>query len=186
MQATRGAPLTRAGDQPPLDAPDTSGTSSASPRIGLCAVVFAVTYAADVVSKIVAVRLLSAGSDVVVVPGVLDLHLTRNPGAAFSVATGMTVLLSLLAVVVVVVLVRVAARLRDRTWAVALGLLLGGALGNLTDRLVRAPGPLRGHVVDFVQLPHWPVFNVADSSIVIAAVLIGWQSVRGVGVDGRG
>ena len=147
--------------------------------------VVAVAYAADVITKIVAVETLAGGPDVAVVLGVLDLHLTRNPGAAFSVATGLTALLTLVAAVVAVVVVRIATRLRDRTWAVALGLLLGGALGNLTDRLLREPGPLRGHVVDFLRLPHWPVFNLADVAIVVAAALILLQSVRGVGVDGR-
>jgi signal peptidase II len=68
---------------------------------------------------------------------------------------------------------------------VALGLLLGGALGNLTDRIFRSPGPLRGHVVDFLELPHWPIFNLADSAIVLGAVLITLQSLRGVHLDGR-
>jgi signal peptidase II len=78
-----------------------------------------------------------------------------------------------------------ASRLRDRTWAVALGLLLGGALGNLTDRLVRQPGFMRGHVVDFLELPNWPVFNIADAALTVAAVLVVVQSLRGVGTDGR-
>jgi signal peptidase II len=76
-------------------------------------------------------------------------------------------------------------RLRNRTWAVALGLLLGGALGNLTDRLVRQPGVMRGHVVDFLELPNWPVFNIADTALTLAAVLIVVQSLRGIGTDGR-
>jgi len=148
--------------------------------------VVAVTYAVDVITKIVAVKTLTGRPDVEVIPGVLDLHLTRNPGAAFSLATGLTVVLTLIAAAVAAFIIRISTRLRDRVWAVALGLLLGGALGNLTDRLLREPGPLRGHVVDFLQLPHWPVFNVADAAIVVAASLILVQSLRGVGVDGRG
>jgi signal peptidase II len=78
-----------------------------------------------------------------------------------------------------------AGRLRDRGWALALGLLLGGAVGNLLDRLFRQPGPMRGHVIDFLQLPNWPVFNLADSAICLAAALVVWRSLRGVELDGR-
>jgi signal peptidase II len=93
--------------------------------------------------------------------------------------------LTVAALGVVLVLGWLAPRIRSRVWAVALGLLLGGALGNLTDRMLREPGPFRGHVVDFLRLPNWPVFNLADSCIVVAALLIAVQSVRAVGLDGR-
>ncbi len=185
MQAARGASLIDSGDTHTVRASSDDGPGNTR-RLRLFTVVVALTYLADVTSKVVAVAVLTGRPDIVVIQGVLDLHLTRNPGAAFSVATGLTVLLTLLAAGVAIAIVRIAARLRDPTWAVALGLLLGGALGNLTDRLVRAPGPLRGHVVDFLALPHWPVFNLADSAIVVAAALILLQSVRGVGVDRRG
>ena len=99
-------------------------------------------------------------------------------------APGLTVLLTAIALVVVVVVVRLSGRVRSAGWACALGLLLGGALGNLTDRLLREPAPFRGHVVDFLRLPHWPVFNLADSCIVAAALLIALLSVRGIGLDG--
>jgi len=79
----------------------------------------------------------------------------------------------------------VSRRLGSTLWAVALGLLLAGVAGNLTDRLFREPGPMRGHVVDFLRLPHWPIFNVADVCINIAAVLIVVQALRGIGVNGR-
>ena len=72
-----------------------------------------------------------------------------------------------------------------RAWAIALGLLLGGALGNVTDRIFRDPAPFRGHVVDFIELPHWPVFNVADTAICVAAALFVLLSVRGIHLDGR-
>ena len=115
---------------------------------------------------------------------VLQLNLTHNPGAAFSIGTGSTWLLTAIAGAVVVFIVITARRLGSRGWAVALGLLLGGSMGNLTDRIFRAPGPGRGHVVDFLQLPHWPIFNIADSAIVSAAVLIGLLAFRGISVDG--
>ncbi|SBW25681.1 lipoprotein signal peptidase [Candidatus Protofrankia californiensis] len=139
----------------------------------------------DVVTKIVAVAHLSNRAPVDLVPGLLDLRLTRNPGAAFSLAGGATVLFSIVALVVVVVIARTARTLKSLPWAVVLGLLLGGALGNLTDRIFRAPAPLRGHVVDWIHLHHWPVFNIADSAIVIGGVLAVILGARGVGLDGQ-
>ncbi len=85
--------------------------------------------------------------------GILQLRLVRNPGAAFSFATDMTVVLTVVAAIVVVVILRLSRRLTSVPWAVALGGLLGGALGNLIDRALREPAPLRGHVVDFLELP---------------------------------
>ena len=128
---------------------------------------------------------LVEGEPVQLVPGVLDLYLLYNPGAAFSLATGMTWVLTLVAGAVVVGVALMARRLGSRAWALTLGLLLGGALGNLTDRLLREPGFGVGHVVDFLRLPRWPVFNLADTSIVVAAVLVVVLSFRGIGVDGR-
>ena len=112
------------------------------------------------------------------------LHLTRNPGAAFSTGTEYTVLLSLLAVVAVAVVLFLSRRVGSAGWAVAFGLLLAGVSGNLTDRLLREPGPLRGHVIDFLMLPNWPVFNIADICINTAAGLILLQAFRGVRLDG--
>jgi len=114
----------------------------------------------------------------------LRLDLVRNPGAAFSTGTSYTLLLSVIAVIAAAVVIRFGGRLGDRTWAVALGLLLAGVCGNLTDRVFREPGIMRGHVVDFLELPHWPVFNVADMLIDAAVVLIIVQTWRGIGVTG--
>ena len=108
----------------------------------------------------------------------VELRLSRNPGGAFSILTGFTPLLAVLAAIVAVVLVRVAQRARDPVMVVALSLVLGGALGNLIDRLFRAPGFLRGEVVDFVRVGAFPTFNVADSAVTIGAVLLllwGWR-----------
>jgi signal peptidase II len=115
----------------------------------------------------------------------LQLNLTHNAGAAFSIGTGATWVLTATACAVVVFVIITARRLGSRGWALALGLLLGGSLGNLTDRMFRAPGPGRGHVVDFLQLPHYPIFNIADSAIVSAAVLIAVLAFRGIGIEGR-
>lgn len=120
-----------------------------------------------------------------VVGNLLKLHLTHNPGAAFSIATNATWLLTIIAIVVIGATIFIACRLRSKPWACALGLLIGGALGNLTDRFVRTPGGGRGHVVDFLELPHWPIFNVADCCVVSAACLIALLAFLGIGIDGR-
>lgn len=145
----------------------------------------ALVYALDQVTKALAVQSLQPGEVVRVVEHVLVLHLVRNPGAAFSFASGATWVFTAIAVVVVLAVLRTARRLRHRGWAVGLGLLLGGAAGNLTDRLLRAPGIGRGHVVDFLELPHWPIFNIADSAICAAAAVVVVLAVRGVDVDGE-
>jgi signal peptidase II len=119
-----------------------------------------------------------------VVGSLLRFDLVRNPGAAFSTGTSYTVLLSVIALVAAGVVIRFGRRLGDRTWAIALGLLLAGVCGNLTDRIFRDPGVLRGHVVDFMELPHWPVFNVADMLIDAAVILVIVQTWRGVGITG--
>jgi signal peptidase II len=183
MQAARGTPLSQpegTGEEPGAARP-----ASTSRRIRLFAAVAAAVYTIDATSKILVVHDLTGDEPISLLGGLLTLRLTRNPGAAFSTATGYTVLLTLVAIGVVVCVTRLAARLGSTGWAVALGLLLGGALGNLTDRIFRSPGPLRGHVVDFLELPHWPIFNLADAAIVLGAVLITLQSLRGVHLDGR-
>jgi signal peptidase II len=143
-----------------------------------------VVLALDQISKYFAVRNLSDGHRVDLIGSAFGLRLTRNAGAAFSTATGATWLLTVVAIAVVIVIIRISRRLGSRGWACALGFLLGGALGNLTDRLARAPGVFQGHVIDFLEFPHWPIFNLADSSITTAAVLIALLSLAGIGIDG--
>lgn len=182
MQAARGASLT--GDEFGSDQDATGPTRSRARYLALFAGVALTAYLVDVVTKVLAVDRLTDRPDVEVVGDILVLHLVRNPGAAFSTGTAYTQLFSLLAVAALVVILWFARRIGSAGWAVALGLLLAGVGGNLTDRLVRAPGPLRGHVVDFFMLPHWPVFNVADICIDVAAALILVQVYRGVRLDG--
>ena len=155
-------------------------------RIGVLIGVAALVYAADVISKVIVVATLTETKPVPVIGSLLRLDYIRNPGAAFSLgADGYTVVFTLIAAAVIVAILRVARTLASRRWAVALGLLLGGALGNLTDRIARSPGPLRGWVVDFIQLPHWPVFNLADSAICCAGALMVLLTVLGLRPDGH-
>jgi signal peptidase II len=125
----------------------------------------------DQLTKIWAVAALSDGP-ISIIGDDVELHLTRNPGGAFGRFQGLTPLLAIGAAVVAIFLVRSVHRTRDPWTVAALTLVLGGALGNLTDRFARSPGFLRGHVVDFVKVGWWPVFNVADSCVTIGAVLL--------------
>jgi signal peptidase II len=159
-------------------------------RIGLTLVIAALAFALDLVTKIIVVATLQNQEPVPVLGGLVYLQLIRNGGAAFSLATGMTWVLAIVAAVVVVAIIWLARRLRSVGWAIGLGLVLAGALGNLTDRIFRAPGPLQGHVIDFISVfePNagaWPIFNVADSCICVGGVLIVLLSLLGKDYDGR-
>jgi signal peptidase II len=174
-----------------VSAPDAPGSTPSPPRsrVLLLAGIAALVLAADVLTKVAAVARLEGREPVELLGGLVYLVLVRNPGAAFSLATGYTWVLSLVAVAVVVVIARIARRLRSTGWAVALGLVLGGALGNLADRIFRTPGLLRGHVVDVVSLlvpdgSVWPVFNLADSSIVSGGMLLVLLALTGRELDG--
>ncbi|WP_037177207.1 signal peptidase II [Rhodococcus sp. UNC363MFTsu5.1] len=138
----------------------------------------------DLVTKILAVRHIKPGDPISLIGDVVTLTLVRNPGAAFSMATGMTWVLTLVAIGVVIGVIKIGRTLRSPWWALGLGLVLGGALGNLIDRIFRAPGPLQGHVVDFVSVGWWPVFNVADSAIVCGAILLVALTLFGFEPDG--
>jgi signal peptidase II len=141
----------------------------------------------DIITKIVVVDRLDPSSPVRLLGGLLTLRLIRNPGAAFSLGESFTFVFALLSVAVLIfVVVKLVPMLGHTGWAVALGLLVAGVGGNLTDRLFRQPGFLRGHVVDFLQLPRWPIFNVADMCITSAAVLIMVLSVfKNVAISGE-
>ncbi|WEO79048.1 signal peptidase II [Cryobacterium sp. SO2] len=144
-------------------------------------------YAFDQLSKALVVRTMTEGETARVLGDVLQLHFIRNPGAAFSFATGLTWVFSLIAAGVVVFIVVFARRIRSTRWALVFGLLLGGVLGNLTDRLFREPSFGMGHVVDFIYTP-WmmpAIYNIADSCIVVSMVLFMLLTLRGIGLDGR-
>jgi signal peptidase II len=162
------------------------GDLLAAPRTWLLFAAVAVTLLVlDQVSKVLAVRHLTGEPDVEVLGEVLQLHLTYNPGAAFSLGTRFTVVLSVLACTATLVVLWISRGVASRWWAVALGFLLAGIAGNLTDRLFRDPSPFRGHVVDFLMLPNWPVFNVADICINVGVAMVLVQVLRGVALDGR-
>lgn len=181
MQAETGAALTpEAGDDATTSPPRPHRRS----LFWLVLAIAAVWVATDQITKNIAEDALSDGSTRPFIGELLQFHLTYNPGAAFSMGTGSTGLLTILAVTVCVVIVWNASRLGSRGWAIGLGLLLGGALGNLTDRLTREPGFGKGHVVDFLMLPNFPIFNVADMGITFAAVTIGILALRGINPDG--
>ncbi|GAA2355785.1 signal peptidase II [Saccharopolyspora halophila] len=175
------------GEEPagPRDASRSGAGKSLALLFGIAAVALGI----DIVTKVAAVANIEGGPPVKVLGGLFYLDVLRNPGAAFSLATGLTWVLALLAIVVVGVIVWLAPKLRSSGWAIGLGLVLGGACGNLVDRIFRAPGPLQGHVVDFLSFLApggrvWPVFNVADSCIVVGGVLVVLLSLLGRDYDG--
>nr|WP_234322763.1 signal peptidase II [Streptomyces sp. NRRL S-350] len=153
-------------------------------RVGVLLVVAVLAFLIDLGSKLLVVAKLENHSAIKVVGDVVTLQVIRNSGAAFGMGQALTVVFTMIAAAVIVVIWRIARRLYSLPWAVALGLLLGGALGNLTDRLFRAPGVFRGHVVDFISVQHFAVFNLADSAIVCGGILVVLLSFRGSNPDG--
>ena len=152
-------------------------------RIRLLVSVAAVILLLDIVTKVLAVKLLTPGQPVSIIGDTVTWTLVRNSGAAFSMATGYTWVLTLIASGVVVGIIWMGRRLVSPWWAIGLGMILGGAMGNLVDRFFRSPGPLRGHVVDFLSIGWWPVFNVADPSVVGGAILLVVLSLFGFDFD---
>jgi signal peptidase II len=146
--------------------------------------------ALDLVSKVLVVAELMHRPPVKLPGGFLWLVHARNPGAAFSFAEGATVVFTAVAAIVIVVIVRTASKLRSTAWAISLGLVLGGAAGNLVDRLFRSPAPLRGWVVDWISLRSpdgrmlFPIFNLSDSGIVCGGILAVLLALLGVEMDG--
>ena len=145
---------------------------------------FALTAAAgvalDQISKAVVVQRYSGHEPIQVIGSVLMIDVSRNPGAAFSFAPAATAVFALLALAISAVIIRTAGRLRSVLWAISLGLILAGAVGNLIDRVVRSPGFGRGAVVDFIYVKHFATFNIADSCITCGAVLAVLLVLRGV------
>lgn len=140
--------------------------------------------AIDQLTKVWAESALTDRAPIPLIGEFLQLRLIYNSGAAFSLASGQTWLLTVLVVVVLAVAVRISRKVGSRGWVAALGLLIGGAVGNLIDRLFRPPSFAEGHVVDFIDYNGWFVGNVADIAIVAGAILMALLSFRGIRVDG--
>ena len=172
-----------AGGEPSTDVEVTPAGNRRLVRVTFS--VAAAIVVVDQITKFLAVRYLEGHPPVEVVGTWVQLLFLRNSGAAFSIGTGVTFIFTAIAVAVVVVIVRTSRKLGSLGWAIALGGLLGGAVGNLIDRVFRDPGFLQGHVVDFIALPNFAVFNIADASIVCSAIFMVLLSLRGVELNGK-
>lgn len=171
----------------PVDPADSPAKKYSWPLVGLLLLLAVVTVVVDQVTKSIVVATMFEGQSITVINHVLYLIFVRNPGAAFSMVSGQTWIFSILAAVVTAVIIWSLSRIKSRAWAVVFGLLLGGTIGNLIDRLFREPGFGIGHVVDFINLP-WlmpAIFNVADIAISTAAVMFVLLVLLGIGLDGR-
>lgn len=153
-------------------------------RIILLFCVAVLAYLLDLSSKMLVVAKLEHHEPIEIFGDWLRLDAIRNAGAAFGLGEAFTIIFTIIAATVIVVIARLARKLYSLPWAIALGLLLGGALGNLTDRIFRAPGVFEGAVVDFIAPAHFAVFNLADSAIVCGGILIVILSFKGLDPDG--
>ena len=169
------------------ETPDSTGTGRN--RKGMAAIAMlglaAAALVADQLTKLWVVRTMTEGQITDVLPPLLRWHFIRNPGAAFSIGTDFTWVFTIIMVLVSGFLVYLMFKVRSLAWATALGLVLGGALGNLTDRLFRAPSFGQGHVVDFIAFPNFAIFNIADSCVVCGVILVCLLTRRGIGIDGK-
>ena len=138
----------------------------------------------DFATKSWALNSLDSRNPVKLIGNFLQLTLFKNSGAAFSLAQGATIVFTIFAIVVVAAIAYYSTKITSFGWSIVLGLALGGILGNLTDRIFRAPGFFTGHVIDWIQLPNWPVFNLADSAIVVAASIAVVLSIRNISPTG--
>lgn len=177
-----------AATEPQAKAPASKGSGSTVNVRALIALalVAAVVYSLDQVTKFLIVTNLTEGEQVRAIGELLQFHFVKNSGAAFSIASGSTWIFSIAASAVTIFIIGFARRIRSVGWAVLFGMLLGGTTGNLTDRLFREPGFGVGHVIDFIQVQGFPaIFNIADSFIVASMGLFIILTIRGVGLDGR-
>ncbi|MEU6273464.1 signal peptidase II [Streptomyces populi] len=172
------------GDRSGADAPAPAERPRGKRRIAVLFTVAVLAYALDLVSKMVVVAKLEHHDPIDIAGDWLRFEAIRNAGAAFGFGQAFTVIFTVIAAAVIVVIARLARKLYSVPWAIALGLLLGGALGNLTDRIFRSPGVFEGAVVDFIAPKHFAVFNLADSAIVCGGILIVLLSFRGLDPDG--
>jgi signal peptidase II len=139
-----------------------------------------VVWLIDLGTKVWAVEVLSSRANVQIIGSFLQLTFVQNSGAAFGIGAGSTIIFTFFALAVLIFITRYALQITSKGWALVCGLVLGGILGNLTDRIFREPSFLQGHVIDWIQIPNWPVFNIADSAIVIAAVVAIILTIRNI------
>jgi signal peptidase II len=168
------------------DAPPSAGRPKSSGRaLAVLGALAVVAYGLDQLTKLWVTSRMLEGQRIPVIPPLLHWYYIRNSGAAFSIGENVTWVFSIIMTLVSAAIILYARRVRSLAWATALGLVLGGALGNLTDRLFREPSFGMGHVVDFIQLPNFAIFNVADSAVVTGVALICLLTVLGIGADGQ-
>lgn len=177
-------PAAAAGESATGEAEAAAAPPRGRRRIAVLFAVAAFAYALDLISKLIVVAKLEHHPPIEIVGDWLKFEAIRNAGAAFGFGEAFTVIFTMIAAAVIVVIARLARKLYSLPWAIALGLLLGGALGNLTDRIFRAPGVFEGAVVDFIAPKHFAVFNLADSAIVCGGILIVLLSFKGLDPDG--
>lgn len=139
-----------------------------------------VVWLIDLGTKVWAVEVLSSRANVQIIGSFLQLTFVQNSGAAFGIGAGSTIIFTFFALAVLIFITRYALQITSKGWALVCGLVLGGILGNLTDRIFREPSFLQGHVIDWIQIPNWPVFNIADTAIVIAAVVAIILTIRNI------
>ena len=180
--ASTTTPTEAVSSTPAEDRPRTDRRKRLFVVLGVVAVL---AYLSDQLTKMVALDVLADGEPRPFVGELIRFKLIGNPGAALSLGAGNTWVMTGIALAVLVAIIVVARQLGSRAWAIALGLLLGAAIGNLTDRFVRPPGGGQGHVVNFIDYNRWFIGNVADIWIVSAACLVVILALLGIGVDGR-
>lgn len=182
----RGNTLASAVTELSSDTPAETPARTSLRALATLFVVALLVYGFDQLTKFLIVSGMVEGQQVTVLGPVLQFHFVKNSGAAFSFASGSTWIFSIVAAAVAVFIIWYARRIRSTAWAVLFGMLLGGTIGNLTDRLFREPSFGLGHVVDFIQVWGFPaIFNIADSFIVASMGLFIILSLRGVRLDGR-
>lgn len=182
MQEEAGTPLTSShpAQSTPPPVPPGRQRRLTTVLLGLALVVLVI----DQGTKVWALNSLTPGEKVDLIGSFISLNLIRNPGAAFSIGDGATWILTIVSLVILGWVLVAARKVGTMAWAVALGLLLGGAVGNLGDRFFREPGPGRGHVVDFIDYFGWFIGNVADIAIVVGAGIFMVLAYRGTPVSG--
>lgn len=174
---------------PAADGTGTSGDGGRRRKRSICLLIMAAAglfaYAFDQITKLWVVATMTEGQVTEVLPPVLSWHFIRNSGAAFSIGEDVTWIFTIIQAAVPLIVFWLSRRLGSFWWSIAFGLLAGGALGNLTDRLFREPSFGMGHVVDFIAFPNFAIFNIADSAVVGAVILICILTFKGIGLDGQ-